>query len=67
MYGAIQMDAPLKIHIEFLEQRLNSLSQRLMEPDRTRAERNKVESEIRAAELALVYYKKAFELEKQIS
>jgi hypothetical protein len=61
------MDAPLKIHIEFLEQRLNSLSQRLMEPDRTRAERNKVESEIRAAELALVYYKKAFELEKQIS
>jgi len=67
MYGAIQVDAPLKIHIEFLEQRLNSLSQRLMEPDRTRAERNKVESEIRAAELALVYYKKAFELEKQIS
>ena len=67
MYGAIQMDAPLKIHIEFLEQRLNSLNQRLMEPDRTRAERNKVESEIRAAELALVYYKKAFELEKQIS
>ena len=61
------MDQPLQLHITFLEQRLNTLHQKLMERNRTRAERNKIESEIQAAELALAYYRKALQLEKRIS
>jgi hypothetical protein len=37
-----------------------------MDKSQTQAERNRVESEIRAAELALEYYRKAIELEKQV-
>jgi hypothetical protein len=61
------MDQPLKVHITFLEQRLKTLNEELMETNLMRAERNRIESEIRAAELALVYYRQALELEKQIS
>jgi hypothetical protein len=38
-----------------------------MDEARTRVERNRIEPEIRAAELALIYYKKALELEQQIT
>jgi hypothetical protein len=61
------MNRPLAVHISFLEQTLSSLNKELMEDSRTRVQRNRIESEIRAAELALVYYKKALELEKQIT
>jgi hypothetical protein len=37
-----------------------------MEDRRTHAEVNRLQSEIRAAEMALTYYRKALELEKQI-
>ncbi|HZQ67568.1 MAG TPA: hypothetical protein VFA68_03525 [Terriglobales bacterium] len=59
------MDRPLREHISHLEQRLKFLSNQLMEGTRTIEERNRIESEIRAADLALVYYRKAMELEKQ--
>jgi hypothetical protein len=61
------MDKALAVHISFLEHSLNSLTKKLMEDSRTRVERNRIESEIRAAELALIYYKKALELEQQIN
>jgi hypothetical protein len=38
-----------------------------MDSARTREERNRIESEIRVATLALDYYRKALELESQIS
>ena len=60
------MDQPLQLHITHLEQRLNSLNQELMDETRTQAERNRVESEIRTVQMALSYYRKALELEKQI-
>ena len=61
------MDRPLKDHIAHLERRLQQLNRELMEQSRTLEKRNRTESEIRAAELALVYYRKALDLEKQIS
>lgn len=61
------MDKPLAVHISFLEQQLNDLHKKLMDEARTRGERNRIESEIRAAELALVYYRKALELEQQLT
>jgi hypothetical protein len=61
------MDKALGFHISYLEQTLDSLHEKVMDEERTRAERNRIESEIRAAELALVYYKKALELEQQLT
>jgi hypothetical protein len=61
------MDRPLKQHITQLELRLQTLNKELMDSARTREERNRVESEIRVATLALDYYRKALELESQIS
>lgn len=61
------MDRPLREHVSHLEQRPRLLNNQLMEVSRTIVERNRIESEIRAAELALVYYRKALELEKQLS
>ena len=60
------MEQPLQQHIAHLEQRLNTLNQQLMDEPQTKEERNRVEAEIRVAQMALTYYQKAFELEKQI-
>lgn len=61
------MDRPLKEHISHLEHRLQELNREIMENKRTQDERNQLESEIRAAQLALTYYRKALELERQVS
>ena len=61
------MERPVKDHISHLEQRLDELNKQIMENRRTQIERNRIESEIRAAEMALTYYRKALELERQIS
>jgi Skp family chaperone for outer membrane proteins len=61
------MDKTLGIHIAHLEEKLRDLNKELMDEARTRAEHNRLESEIRAAELALVYYRKALELEQQLT
>jgi hypothetical protein len=61
------MDKTLGIHIAYLEEKLRDLNKELMDEARTRAEHNRLESEIRAAELALVYYRKALELEQQLT
>jgi hypothetical protein len=61
------MDRPLNEHISQLELRLHKLKKELMDSARTREERNRIESEIRVATLALDYYRKALELESQIS
>jgi hypothetical protein len=61
------MDRPLREHISHLEKRLEKLNKELMEHSRTIEERNRMESEIRVAQLALVYYRNALELERQVS
>jgi hypothetical protein len=60
------MDRTLRQHISHLEQLLQTLTSQIMEDTRTQVERNRIESEIRAAQLALTYYRKALELEQQI-
>ena len=60
------MDRPVREHIHFLEQRLEQLNRDIMDDARNKAERNRLEAEIRAAEMALTYFRKALELERQI-
>ena len=60
------MEAPLKEHIQRLEMRLEHLSALIMANRITLEERNKIDAEIRAANLALSHYRTAFELEKSV-
>jgi hypothetical protein len=60
------MDRTLREHVTGLEQRLRALNAQIMENAKSLPERNRIESEIRAAEMALSYYRKALELEQQI-
>jgi hypothetical protein len=60
------MDRTVRDHITGLERRIRELNAQLMEKG-SLEERNRIESEIRVAELALAYYRKALELEKQAS
>lgn len=60
------MDRPVKEHISHLEQRILTLNQEIMQNRLTKSERNRLQSEIRAAETALQYYHKALEIEKQL-
>ena len=57
------MDLTVREHIRRLQQRLLALNQQIMEV-RTREDRNKLEAEIRAANLALDHYKAALRLEQ---
>lgn len=52
------MDKPLRQHIAELEKRVQQLSQEIMKNQRTRTERNSMESELRVAQQALDYYHK---------
>jgi hypothetical protein len=60
------MDRTVRDHVTGLERRIRELNTEIMEK-KTLEERNRIEAEIRAAELALTYYRKALELEKQAS
>jgi hypothetical protein len=53
-------------HIQSLEQTRDRLSARIME-ERNRAERNQLESELRAVESALTLFRSAIEIEARIS
>ena len=61
------MQRPVSEHISALEQRLRLLSAEIMEARKRLADRTRIESELRATEMALSYYRKALELERQIS
>jgi hypothetical protein len=57
------MDVTVREHLRRLEQRLQLLSQEIME-NHTRDDRNKLEAEIRAVNLAITHYRTALELEE---
>jgi hypothetical protein len=57
------MDRPLKEHIAFLEHFVEQLNHRFMENALSKDERNRLQSEIRAAEMAVDYYRKALDIE----
>ena len=60
------MDRPLREHIASLEERLQRLNAAIMENQTSRAERNRIEAEIRAVNLALTHFRSAVELERQL-
>jgi hypothetical protein len=59
------MDLTVREHIRRLQERLLLLNQQIMEI-RSREDRNKLEAEIRAVNLALQHYRSALELEKKL-
>ena len=60
------METTLRVHIRNLEERLQTLTEQLMANRVSREERNRLEAEIRAANLALSHYRTAIELEKSL-
>lgn len=60
------MREPLGKHIARLEDRLTTLTAQLMDNSKTHEERNRLEAEIRVANLALSHYRAALALEKTL-
>jgi len=60
------MDRAVRQHIEWLEARLQTLTNTLMATDR-RQNANAIETEIRAVNLALGHYLAALEIEERVS
>ena len=60
------MDKPLRQHITELENRVQKLSQEMMQNRKTLSERNRLESELRVAQQALAHYQQAIKLEGQL-
>ncbi len=61
------MQVPVGEHIRRLEQRLKELNEQIMRPGTSLAERNKIERDIRAVNLALEHYRAALEIEQNVS
>ena len=59
------MDITVGEHIAAIEARLNALASKLMD-EKDLSKRNVIESEIRAAEMALVHYRAALDLESKL-
>jgi hypothetical protein len=61
------MDRPIREHLAWLHQLIQELNLKLMENRLNQAQRNHLEGEIRSAQMALEHYRKALELEKQLT
>ena len=61
------METPVGEHIRKLEDRLMTLNMLVMQNRKSLPERNEIEAEIRAVNLAISHYKAALELEKKLS
>lgn len=61
------MDRTLREHISFLESRVRQLNRELMENHHPLRERNRIESEIRAAQTALEFYRAARQIENRFT
>jgi hypothetical protein len=60
------MDKPVRIHLQELEYRIQVLSVQMMDDRVTQCDRNRLEAELRVAQQALEYYRKALELERKL-
>ncbi|MGA7885139.1 MAG: hypothetical protein WCA44_05305 [Acidobacteriaceae bacterium] len=58
------MQHPLHAHVAFLQRKIQSLEAQFDEPGRTPDERRVIRADLRVAQLALVHYQKAYELEQ---
>ncbi len=61
------MDLTLGQHIRRLQLRLEALNEEMMRPGISLEERNNIESDIRAVNLALEHYRAALDIEQSIS
>ncbi len=61
------MDLTLGQHIRRLQHRLEALNEEIMRTGISLEQRNKIESDIRAVNLALDHYRAALEIEQSIS
>jgi hypothetical protein len=59
------MEITVGEHIAALEARMNALASQLMD-EKDRAKRNAVESEMRAVQMALAYYRASLDLESTL-
>jgi hypothetical protein len=62
----VGMQTPVGEHIRSLEEQLKLLNAEVMDNAKGRAERNRIEAEIRAVTLALSHYRAAIELERNL-
>ena len=60
------MDTSVREHIRLLQEHIQHLGSRIMENRLSLRERNQIESEIRAAESLIEYYRNALEIEKKL-
>ncbi len=61
------MDLTLGQHIRRLQLRLEALSEEIMRPGISLEQRNNIESDIRAVNMALEHYRAALDIEQSIS
>jgi hypothetical protein len=61
------MQRTLSEHIAFLEQKIQTLKQQLHDPLTAAIERAEIKIDLGIAERSLVYFQKAFALEKKLS
>jgi hypothetical protein len=59
------MDKTVREHVQTLEQKRNSLNKQIMEEQNT-GRRNQLDSELRAVESALRFYREAVETERRL-
>ena len=62
----LPMQFTLKAHIDFLEESIQAYKAQLAETRRANGDRARIASSLHLAELALTYYRKAYELEKSL-
>jgi hypothetical protein len=61
------MQRPLHVHISYLEQKIDTLQRRLLDPDLTEYVAGELRADLAIAQRALASFRKAFELEQRIS
>lgn len=64
--GEEGMDLTVREHTRRLQQRLETLNEEIMRRDLSQEQRNRLESDIRAVNLALAYYQSALEVEQRL-
>ena len=60
------MERSLREHIAYLEERISSLQQELLQPGRTPYEQASIKIDLGIATRSLVHFQKAFELEQKV-
>lgn len=60
------MDKAVGQHIQDLERRIQQISVQMMDSKTARPERNRLEAELRVAQQAIEFYRKALEFERKL-